>query len=740
MKSRDRLDQAGVTVMGFTQTIRSDPSTSGTPAYMAPEVLKGGVFSEQSDVYSVGILLYQLVVGDLSEPMAAGWEEDVEDEGLRAIIAAACAGKPSRRIGSMAELAQRVRAWRPGQAAGDGAEPAPNQVGRRRRSLAIAAAALLAVALSAWIGTTAWLPGEEPSATPETVAGAPSAPVGNRVAILAFELLGLDEQTQTIMAGLQDALVTDLAGLSGVRLVHGQNLAALGLEGASPARIGRTLRVGRLIRGSVQQAGELLRVNLQILDSDRGETIWGQAVQGSRGDLFAVQNQIARTLADGLGTSLAAGSGAGPSVSNTAYEAYLAALSYWKQGLYGEERSQAFVEQLELALAEDPDFIDAHLLALLNAARNYWMSAATRDESEALIAGHLAALERQDTPPVKLATARAVRRYYLEHDPAGGVEILAPFRRMLLQNSESALFYAYMLRRVGRADEAIEILDAVAEQDPSTTVPLDTKAEVLSYQGKTGEAFRLMLDSAERTANPKKMRPKMAMWGYTLTGDLRFSEVAGEAAEGAKDKDGLQHYFAFQAALHDGDRETMLRLARELDEKDGWGSGHARTPAELHTAVALAVAGAPDEEVRAAAATALGKLDAWRAESDSDARRGAAAVTLALLGRGEAAVELIRRIEAANPLERDQLESVDRLHETMVAHALLGNEQAVLERLEVLTQARFIGPAICAIPYRLDTRLIWRIDAVRERITAICEPVWARNRAEMAPVLQELLG
>ena len=76
----------------------------------------------------------------------------------------------------------------------------------------------------------------------------------------------------------------------------------------------------------------------------------------------------------------------------------------------------------------------------------------------------------------------------------------------------------------------------------------------------------------------------------------------------------------------------------------------------------------------------------------------------------------------------------------MVAHALLGNEQAVLERLEVLTQARFIGPAICAIPYRLDTRLIWRIDAVRERITAICEPVWARNRAEMAPVLQELLG
>ncbi|MGB1557693.1 MAG: protein kinase domain-containing protein, partial [Oceanococcaceae bacterium] len=113
VKSRERLEQTGVTVMGFTKTVHADSSTSGTPAYMAPEVLKGGVFSEQSDVYAVGILLYQLVISDLTEPMAPGWEEDVADPGLRALIAEACAGKPARRIRSMQELAQRLRAWAP---------------------------------------------------------------------------------------------------------------------------------------------------------------------------------------------------------------------------------------------------------------------------------------------------------------------------------------------------------------------------------------------------------------------------------------------------------------------------------------------------------------------------------------------------------------------------------------------------------------------------------------------------
>ena len=107
---------------------------------MAPEVLKGGVFSEQSDVYALGLLLYQLVIGHLHEPLAAGWEEDVADSGLRDIIVHACAGKPARRTANMRDLAKDIETWKP-QA------PPAEQTGvekPKRRSPALAVLFLLA--------------------------------------------------------------------------------------------------------------------------------------------------------------------------------------------------------------------------------------------------------------------------------------------------------------------------------------------------------------------------------------------------------------------------------------------------------------------------------------------------------------------------------------------------------------------------------------------------------------------
>ncbi len=727
VKSRDRLEQTGVTVMGFTKTVNTDSSTSGTPAYMAPEVLKGGVFSEQSDIYALGILLYQLVIGDLNEPLAAGWEEDVADPGLRAIIAEACAGKPARRIPRMEALAQRIREWQaqPVATAPTAAKFTP------AKTFAIAASLLAVTVLAALF----WQQGtstpielqDEPVVAQAATSGAP------RVAILAFELLGLDTQTQTVMSGLQDALIADLANLSGIRLVHGQNLAALGLGDAGAEMIGTALNADQLIRGSVQQSGEQLRVNLQLVDATRGETIWGQAIQGTRADLFAMQADIAQALAQALGTNIAAA--ANPSVSNEAYEAYLAALSLWKQG-YGEEEKLA--TEIDRALALAPDFIDAHLLALLKAARDYWFSTATRAESEARIAAHLAALESQNTPPVKLATARAVRRYYLDHDPRGGVEILAPFRRQLVLNTESAMFYVYMLRRIGRTDEAFVILDEVMDRDPSALVPVETKADLLAHQGRGREAISLLEEAAQRFGEQSHAPVKIASFGYLLTGDVRFLQFGQQALDNDDLYRKMRQHADLELARREGDRDAVLRLAQDLDGKEKTGSGHGRVPQELGKALILSAAQAPADEIRALAQAALEKLRRWRSESDSDARRSAMAVTLALLGRETEAIALSAQVEAAFPLERDQLEAADRLMEAATVHALLGDEAGTLQRLRTLAKSTFVSMNLCTIPYKVEHQAIWEIDAARDFINAECGARWTRNLQETLPLLTKL--
>jgi serine/threonine protein kinase/DNA-binding winged helix-turn-helix (wHTH) protein len=106
----DRLAALGITELGMTVTQSVLGNTaSGTPLYLAPEILAGQPPTVQSDVYALGLLLYQLVVGDLRKPMAPGWDRDVPDELLREDVAAATDGNPAHRLASAAELAERLR-------------------------------------------------------------------------------------------------------------------------------------------------------------------------------------------------------------------------------------------------------------------------------------------------------------------------------------------------------------------------------------------------------------------------------------------------------------------------------------------------------------------------------------------------------------------------------------------------------------------------------------------------------
>lgn len=105
-----QLDALGITRLGLTQTqsITSD-SRSGTPLYLAPELLAGHSPSVRSDLYALGVILYQLLVDDFRKPLAPGWEADIDDQLLREDIADFANGDPTRRPASARDLAERLR-------------------------------------------------------------------------------------------------------------------------------------------------------------------------------------------------------------------------------------------------------------------------------------------------------------------------------------------------------------------------------------------------------------------------------------------------------------------------------------------------------------------------------------------------------------------------------------------------------------------------------------------------------
>lgn len=101
------LDGLGITQLGMT--IEDHSSSQGTPLYLAPELVTGQAATVKSDLYSLGIVLYQLLAGSLSRPMASGWEQHIADPLLQDDLRRTIDGDPARRLGSVAELAARLR-------------------------------------------------------------------------------------------------------------------------------------------------------------------------------------------------------------------------------------------------------------------------------------------------------------------------------------------------------------------------------------------------------------------------------------------------------------------------------------------------------------------------------------------------------------------------------------------------------------------------------------------------------
>ncbi len=153
-----RLHALGITNLGFTQTTSLDvQALTGTLMYLAPEVLAGQSPSASADVYALGVMLYQLAVGDFRKPLAPGWEAEIQDPLLREDIADAACGDPSKRLNSAADLVERLLTLEQRRIKRDELETAKRRAQIAERKLAEARArrpwvALAVIALAVGLG------------------------------------------------------------------------------------------------------------------------------------------------------------------------------------------------------------------------------------------------------------------------------------------------------------------------------------------------------------------------------------------------------------------------------------------------------------------------------------------------------------------------------------------------------------------------------------------------------------
>src|SRR5947208_15521431 len=283
----------------------------GTPSYMAPEQVVGtnAAVSSVTDVYGLGAVLYQLLTSH--PPFAGGTTYETIrlvlnteprqprlcnpkiDRDLNTICLKCLDKDPKRRYVSALALAEDLERWlkhKPIRARRTGLVTRGKKWLRRNPSIAVMAAMLLVLAMP--LGVMIWKTGSERSPLSNV------APPEKSIAVLPFSNLSKEQENAFFTDGVQDEMLTDLAKVADLKVIS--RTSVMPYKSGMPRNvrvIGRQLGVAHVVEGSVQRSGNRVRVNARLVDARTARHLWGQTYDRDLADVFAIQSEIAKTIA-----------------------------------------------------------------------------------------------------------------------------------------------------------------------------------------------------------------------------------------------------------------------------------------------------------------------------------------------------------------------------------------------------------------------------------------------------------
>jgi len=521
----------------------------GTIAYMSPEQASGKPVDARSDIFSFGVVLFELLSG--RRPF--GGRSDLEvlqavihqpapavGEGLpaavRAMVAKALAKDPAERYQSMREMVVDLR--KVARESGD--QPAPV---RPKRALRIGAV-VVALALTMLVAWRFW-----PRAGPPRIGS---------LAVLPFRNVSGDAGQDYFADGLTDALTANLARIGALRVISRTSTAAyLGSKKAVP-EIGRELNADAVLEGSVARSGNRARITAELIQASSDRQIWAESYERSLNDLFTLQGEMAQAISNAIRVQLAT-----PerqrltqkrAVNPEAYDLYLR--GRYHAGRINERDIDQAIELFEKSAAMDSSFEPAQaMLARVYGDKSYYFHPDDPQWEEKGFAAVEKALALDPDAP-EAHFARGMLLWGPSH-AFPSREALGEFRKAISAEpnfDEAWHQHGVVLLHVGHLEQAWRDIDRALSINPANTLARFRYAPILEYQLKYADALESLKTVPKQAflANWEYHRA----WCLLSLGRLPDAkrELESALAESPRDPGGVLHSARAMLRARSGDR------------------------------------------------------------------------------------------------------------------------------------------------------------------------------------------